>query len=92
MILIAKHVIIKCGKPGLIILLLYLENKAILLVNVISIIMKHNVIIVGELGILQKIVLLKEGYKENNSLEVDPGVLKEIMVIGKDVYEKLLFF
>ena len=54
--------------------------------------MKHNVIIVGELGILQKIVLLKEGYKENNSLEVDPGVLKEIMVIGKDVYEKLLFF
>ena len=35
---------------------------------------------------------LKKEYKENNSLEVDPGVLKDIMVIEKDVYEKLLFF
>ena len=68
------------------------ENKAILLVTVILIIMKHNVTIVGELDILQRIVLLKEEYKENNSLEVDPGVLKDIMVIEKDVYEKLLFF
>ena len=68
------------------------KNKAILLVTVILIIMKHNVTIVGELDILQRIVLLKEEYKENNSLEVDPGVLKDIMVIEKDVYEKLLFF
>ena len=65
------------------------KNKAILLVTVILIIMKHNVTIVGELDILQRIVLLKEEYKENNSLEVDPGVLKEIMVIGKDAFEKL---